>query len=407
MPSTPRLLAKTMATRFRVPSARAPEAAAPALTDADQRTIRRTLGLRDASRVGFFGRPTWYLPTLEAALPAGARLFDERTPGRGALDAVVYFAEGWSDKDTKLLARRVADGAQLSFVWRKASMKPAVVAHYLTAAGFTPRGRPRPVPAGRDGWVMQVFDRSRTDRKAAPKKAAPKKTAPRKAAPKKAAPKKAAPKKAVLAERGHPPEEPLAKRIWKLGRPVSFVASTRQLRSSEPTSAFGPVTWAAPGEAWPSDGDEPFEHLVGVRVDELPVVPKPLEALAYVSVFAAPQGPLVRAYESLDGLTKLRTRGRPGRGRAIRWGAAFDYPDDYTAYEVLDSKRVPAELSSIEAARMSHVLDHVDGPKVGGWPSTLQHPAKTSGFVMQLGWIEGICHVHRVRRRWLSSIDID
>lgn len=174
-------------------------------------------------------------------------------------------------------------------------------------------------------------------------------------------------------------EDPLGRKLQALLRPASVSEKLSALRGTAPTSVVGPVTWS--NERWPHASGRPLPHLLSVRVDELPFVPEPLSKLAYLSVFAGPDGPVVRSHDSLIGLDKQVAPGRrAAEGRAIRWVGVHDCPSDLAA-----ATKLRVSLSDIEAAREAEALDHdARFIKVGGWPTPVHDVPSESGFVLQL-----------------------
>lgn len=361
------------------------------VSDADRRRLAKLLRLDGAARVGVFGWPRTLLPLVQE-LASGADVVHDEKPGRGPLDVAVYFAQAWSDRDSEMLARRLAHGGTLVMAWERRTMKPAVVAQCLEPVGFAPRGRPAPLPLMPDGWLVQVF---------APKGVPKTEAAPKKRAPATRKPPKGAPAKPPAMP--PPPassDDPLGRKLQALLRPASVPSKITALRGATPTSVVGPVTWALPGEAWPEVHGRALEHRLGVRVDELPFVPEAFAGQAFVSVFLGPSGPVVRTHPSLDGLEKQVAPGRRAAdARAVRWVGVHDCPDDETAASKLRGK---ASLADLEATRENEALDHRRGLKLGGWPTAIQSPPPEKGFVLQLDGYgdEGLFYVYRRGTRW-------
>jgi Domain of unknown function (DUF1963) len=157
----------------------------------------------------------------------------------------------------------------------------------------------------------------------------------------------------------------------------------------DPTSSwFGRVLLAGPGEVWPLTDGEPMLALAQINLSEVPIVPEPLNGLAFLTIFIGPRelpvdepngtGWCLRTYRTLDELEplyepapakagdpKLR-KGEPLTYRAVplRWHEALDWPSrDDVPTALLDDWDDAAETDDRQV---------LDGLKLGGWPACVQ-----------------------------------
>jgi len=205
--------------------------------------------------------------------------------------------------------------------------------------------------------------------------------------------------------------------LEELGRPVAHASIRARARPARfgPTSMLGGVPHGNRGERWPraSAGGDPLEHVLQIRVDQLPVVPAALRDTAVLTLFASTTGEIeIRRAKRLVGLSLLRPpkeRRRPHVHKALlTWTKKIDYPDLATAHALLRDAGIETSLGEIERICIEHGLDHASGIKVGGWPTTVADLQDDKRFVLQctegpFGQM-GVCYVFRdPKGRWSAS----
>lgn len=168
-----------------------------------------------------------------------------------------------------------------------------------------------------------------------------------------------------------------------------------------PISGYGGTFWGKPEERWPAKENEIYKPVLTIRVDELPYIPKHLEDVALLNVFATKSfdpfaddgGVVVRVYDSLEGLIPLRPpHDLPKEFYKINWIEKVDYPDSLNLEFQLGQ-----EIESEDWDEIQKVFDaypNLSGVKLGGWPTQIQLSAVyfivagDPGYIGQIDWHE-------------------
>jgi len=164
-------------------------------------------------------------------------------------------------------------------------------------------------------------------------------------------------------------------------------------------SWFGGSFAMLPGESWPHHEGKPMIPVLQIRVDELPVVPRQLGAVALLALFvtqsrlpidlpsANGEGWVVRTYASLQDLEPVKAppAAQALRPFQVRWALnENEGPDWLEILQLIADPDIGLNDSFFEACK--HRYRKYPFTKVGGWPATTQEAMHTIGdpFVFQV-----------------------
>ena len=141
------------------------------------------------------------------------------------------------------------------------------------------------------------------------------------------------------------------------------------------TSWFGKVNLAAAGETWPLSGGKPMHALCQINLMELPSRPPHLDDLAMITVFIGPdelpvdqpngENWCLRAYRDLGVLRPLEQMKTGSTIKALAMRPRVVEAD----FPCLDDV---SELGIDADDDYPEKFPHVEGLKLGGWPTLVQ-----------------------------------